>query len=183
MPCGPGSSRTSPVPASLRPVATRVRCFALPATTSSWSRWRTGSGAEPESGTRGHSRPAILHTALSVQRVAEIVIAGAGMAGIAVAYQLAVRARAAGVVLVDPREPLSLTSRMGTEAYRNYWPGPDAAMGRLMDRSIDLLDEIDRESGHAFELNRRGYVYLTADPNEAGRLRAEAGDVGDFAAE
>jgi glycine/D-amino acid oxidase-like deaminating enzyme len=119
---------------------------------------------------------------LSVQRVAEIVIAGAGMAGIAAAYQLAVRARAAGVVLLDSREPLSLTSRRGTEAYRNHWPGPDAAMRRLMDRSIDLLDEIDRESGHAFELNRRGYVYLTADPIEAGRLRADAGDVADFVA-
>ena len=104
------------------------------------------------------------------------------MAGIAAAYQLAVRGGAAGVVLVDPREPLSLTSRMGTEAYRNYWPGPDTAMRRLMDRSIDLLDEIDRESGHAFELNRRGYVYLTADPSEAGRLRGEAGDEGEFVA-
>src|SRR5688572_11579913 len=102
------------------------------------------------------------------------------MAGIAAAHQLAVRAGIAGVVLVDPREPLSLTSRMGTEAYRNYWPGPDTAMRRLMDRSIDLLDGIDRESGHAFELNRRGYVYLTADPNEAGRLRGHAGDVADF---
>ena len=104
------------------------------------------------------------------------------MAGIAAAYQLAVRAGTARVVLVDPREPLSLTSRMGTEAYRNYWPGPDAAMRRLMDRSIDLLDEIDRGSGHAFELNRRGYVYLTADPIEAARLRVDAGDVADFVA-
>lgn len=104
------------------------------------------------------------------------------MAGIAAAHQLAVRAGVAGVVLVDPREPLSLTSRMGTEAYRNYWPGPDTAMRRLMERSIDLLDEIDRESGHAFELNRRGYVFLTADPIEAGRLRGEAGDVADFLA-
>ena len=104
------------------------------------------------------------------------------MAGIAAAHQLAVRAGSPGVVLVDPREPLSLTSRMGTEAYRNYWPGPDAAMRRLMDRSIDLLDEIDRESGHAFELNRRGYVFLTADPIEAGRLRSEAGEGADFLA-
>jgi len=104
------------------------------------------------------------------------------MAGIAAAHQLAVRNGAAGVVIVDPREPLSLTSGMGTEAYRNYWPGPDAAMRRLMDRSIDLLDEIDRQSGHAFELNRRGYVFLTADPIEAGRLRAEAGDVADLLA-
>ena len=69
---------------------------------------------------------------------------------------------------------------MGTEAYRNYWPGPDAAMRRLMDRGVDLLDEIDRQSGHAFELNRRGYVCLTANPIEAGHLRGEAGDVARF---
>ena len=79
--------------------------------------------------------------------VAEIVIAGAGMAGIAAAHQLAVRDGVARVVLVDPREPLSLTSSKGTEAYRNYWPGPDDTMVRFMDRSIDLLDALDRESG------------------------------------
>src|SRR5262245_29265841 len=97
------------------------------------------------------------------------------MAGVAAAHQLAVRAGVPRIVLVDPREPLSLTSSKGTEAYRNYWPGPDSTMARFMDRSIDLLDELDRESGHAFELNRRGYVFLTADPAEADRLRREAG--------
>jgi glycine/D-amino acid oxidase-like deaminating enzyme len=103
--------------------------------------------------------------------VAEIVIAGAGMAGIAAAHQLAVRAGVARVVLVDPREPLSLTSNKGTEAYRNFWPGPDDVMVRLMERSIDLLEALDRESGKAFELNRRGYVFLTADYTEAERLQ------------
>jgi glycine/D-amino acid oxidase-like deaminating enzyme len=93
------------------------------------------------------------------------------MAGVAAAYQLAVREGLSGVVLVDPLEPLSLTSSKGTEAYRNYWPGPDDTMARFMDRSIDLLDAIDRESEHAFELNRRGYVFLTANPAEAARLR------------
>jgi glycine/D-amino acid oxidase-like deaminating enzyme len=112
--------------------------------------------------------------------VAEIVIAGAGMAGIAAAHQLASRHGVGRVVLVDPREPLSLTSSKGTEAYRNYWPGPDDTMVRFMNRSIDLLDELDRESGHAFELNRRGYVFLTADPAEADRLRGHAGPSAAF---
>ena len=101
----------------------------------------------------------------------DILIAGAGIAGVAAAYQLAVRERLPRVVLVDPLEPLSLTSSKGTEAYRNYWPGPDDTMVRFMDRSIDLLDALDRESGLAFELNRRGYVFLTANPDEAARLR------------
>src|SRR5262245_36578211 len=97
-------------------------------------------------------------------RAAEIVIAGAGMAGIAAAHQLAVREGIARVVLVDPREPLTLTSNKGTEAYRNYWPGPDDAMVRFMNRSIDLLEALDRETGEAFEFNQRGYVFLTGDP-------------------
>src|SRR6185369_7681440 len=103
-----------------------------------------------------------------------IIVAGAGMAGIAAAHQLAVRAGVSRVVLVDPRDPLSLTSSKGTEAYRNYWPGPDDTMARFMDRSIDLLEELDRDSRHAFELNQRGYVFLTADIAEAERLSAFA---------
>jgi len=115
------------------------------------------------------------------------------MAGIAAAHQLAVRAGISRIVLVDPREPLSLTSSKGTEAYRNYWPGPDDTMARFMDRSIDLLDELDRESGQAFELNRRGYVFLTADVAEAERLytfaeatvdrHAQAGPTTEFVGE
>jgi glycine/D-amino acid oxidase-like deaminating enzyme len=112
--------------------------------------------------------------------VAEIVIAGAGMAGIAAAHQLASRHGVGRVVLADPREPLSLTSSKGTEAYRNYWPGPDDTMVRFMNRSIDLLDDLDRESGHGFELNRRGYVFLTADPVEADRLRGHGGPATEF---
>src|SRR5262245_42761050 len=95
------------------------------------------------------------------------------MAGIAAAYQLAVRGGVTRVALVDPREPLSLTSSKGTEAYRNHWP--DDTMVRFMDRSIDLLDALHAESGRAFELNRRGYVFLTAEQNEAERLRSQAG--------
>jgi glycine/D-amino acid oxidase-like deaminating enzyme len=112
--------------------------------------------------------------------VAEIVIAGAGMAGIAAAHQLASRHGVGGVVLLDPRDPLSLTSSKGTEAYRNYWPGPDDTMMRFMNRSIDLLDELDRDTGQAFELNRRGYVFLTADPVEADRLRGHRGPTAEF---
>src|SRR5262245_24128395 len=110
-------------------------------------------------------------SALPRSRTAEIVIAGAGMAGVALAHQLAVRDGMTRVVLVDPRDPLSLTSSKGTEGYRNYWPGPDDTMVRFMNRSIDLLDALDLDTVSAFELNRRGYVFLTADPAEAERLR------------
>ena len=111
---------------------------------------------------------------------AEIVIVGAGMAGIAAAYHLAARRAARRVVLIDEREPLTLTSDKGTQAYRNWWPGPDATMLRYMTRSIDLLEEMADESGNAFRLNRRGYVFVTADEQGVDRLRATAREVAGF---
>ena len=96
---------------------------------------------------------------------AEVVICGAGIAGIAAAYHLAVRRGIQDVVLVDERAPLTLTSDKSTECYRNWWPGPGDAMVSLMNRSIDILEELARESGNIFNMNRRGYVYATAHPN------------------
>jgi sarcosine oxidase, subunit beta len=104
---------------------------------------------------------------------AEAVICGAGIAGIAAAYHLAVGHGLKRVVLVDERDPLSLTSDKSTEAYRNWWPGPDAAMVAFMNRSIDLMEDLARETGNVFRLNRRGYLYLTADSGQAaGFIRA-----------
>lgn len=96
--------------------------------------------------------------------MADIVICGAGMAGIAAAYHLAVKQGVRQVVLVDERPPLTLTSDKSTECYRNWWPGPGDAMVRLMNRSIDLLEALAEASDNAFHMNRRGYVFLTADP-------------------
>jgi glycine/D-amino acid oxidase-like deaminating enzyme len=93
----------------------------------------------------------------------KIVICGAGIAGIAAAYQLAVVHGVANVTLVEAGNPLSLTSDKSTEAYRNWWPGPDWAMTAFMDRSIDLIEEIARATGNRINLNRRGYLFATAD--------------------
>ncbi len=95
---------------------------------------------------------------------ADVVICGAGIAGIAVAYHLAVRHHLKKVVLVDERAPLTLTSDKSTECYRNWWPGPGKAMVSLMNRSIDLMETLAHQSGNRFNLNRRGYLYATADP-------------------
>ena len=105
---------------------------------------------------------------------ADVVVLGAGMAGVAAAYHLAARHRVRRVVLVDERPPLSLTSDKSTEAYRNFWPGPDDAMVRFMNRSIDLLEVLGDESGDVFRMNRRGYVFGTARPARAAELRAMA---------
>jgi glycine/D-amino acid oxidase-like deaminating enzyme len=96
-------------------------------------------------------------------RTAEVVICGAGIAGIATAYHLAVRRGMTDIVLVDERPPLSLTSDKSTECYRNWWPGPGDAMVALMNRSIDLLEELARASDNVFRMNRRGYLFATAD--------------------
>ena len=87
---------------------------------------------------------------------ADVVICGAGIAGVAAAYHLAVRRGITDVVLVDERPPLSLTSDKSTECYRNWWPGPGDSMVAVMNRSIDLLEELARESGNVFRLNRSG---------------------------
>jgi glycine/D-amino acid oxidase-like deaminating enzyme len=105
---------------------------------------------------------------------ADVVICGAGIAGISAAYHLAVRHGVADVVLVDERPPLTLTSDKSTECYRNWWPGPGDAMVSLMNRSIDILEELAEESGNAFHLSRRGYLYATADPARIPLLRHAA---------
>ena len=107
---------------------------------------------------------------------AEVVICGAGMAGIAAAYHLAVRGRVKDIVLVDEREPLTLTSNKGTEAYRNWWPGPGDTMVRFVNRSIDLLEELARETDNCFQMNRRGYVFLTADTHQIPVMKAAAAE-------
>lgn len=125
---------------------------------------------------------------------ANIIICGAGIAGISAAYHLAVRQGVEDVILVDERPPLSLTSDKSTECYRNWWPGPGDAMVSLMNRSIDILEELSHETDNGFHLNRRGYLFVTADPARipdferaaeepcalgAGDLRIHAGQPGD----
>jgi glycine/D-amino acid oxidase-like deaminating enzyme len=99
---------------------------------------------------------------------ANIVICGAGIIGVSAAYHLA-KAGVTGILLVDERPPLSLTSDRSTECYRNWWPEPD--MLALMARSIDILDALADESGNAFHMNRRGYLYVTADSAKIPTLR------------
>jgi glycine/D-amino acid oxidase-like deaminating enzyme len=105
----------------------------------------------------------------------DVLICGAGIGGISTAFHLAVQNGISRVLLVDERPPLSLTSDKSTECYRNWWPGPDDSMVRLMTRSIDILEELAGKSKNVFGLNRRGYVFTTADSTQAERY-ARAGD-------
>jgi sarcosine oxidase, subunit beta len=105
---------------------------------------------------------------------AEVVICGAGIAGIAAAYHLAVKHGVRDVLLVDERPPLSLTSDKSTECYRNWWPGPGNAMVSLMNRSIDLMEDLALQTGNRFNLNRRGYLFVTANPSRIESFRHAA---------
>ncbi len=108
------------------------------------------------------------------RNTADVVICGAGIAGISAAYHLSVKYGIEKVLLVDERAPLSLTSDKSTECYRNFWPGPGDAMVRLMNRSIDILENLAHESDNYFHLNRRGYVYATADTNRISHFKRAA---------
>ena len=104
----------------------------------------------------------------------DIIICGAGIAGISAAWHLAARHGISDILLIEEGSPLMLTSDKSTEAYRNWWPGPGDAMVRFMNRSIDLLEELAALSDNYFAMNRRGYVFLTADPSTAERYRLSA---------
>jgi glycine/D-amino acid oxidase-like deaminating enzyme len=99
----------------------------------------------------------------------DAVICGAGITGVSAAYFLN-KAGIQNILLVDERPPLSFTSDRSTECYRNWWPDPE--MLALMNRSIDLMEGLADESGNVFRLNRRGYLYLTADENKITDLRS-----------
>ena len=104
-----------------------------------------------------------------MNRTADVVICGAGISGISAAYFLS-KAGIQNILLVDPRPPLSLTSDKSTECYRNWWP--DREMLALMNRSIDLMEELTEQSGNVFHMNRRGYLYVTADENKIEDLKS-----------
>jgi glycine/D-amino acid oxidase-like deaminating enzyme len=114
--------------------------------------------------------------------MARVVICGAGIAGVSTAFHLT-RVGVTDIVIVDPRPPLTLTSDKSTECYRNWWP--NRPMVRLMNRSIELLDEYAAESDNVFGINRRGYLYLTADESMLdsigiGGAAAAAAGAGDL---
>lgn len=104
---------------------------------------------------------------------ADIVICGAGIAGIAAAYSLSAAHPNADVLLVDKLPPMSLTSVKSGELYRNWWP--DGTMARWIHRSIEMMEAHARASDNRFHVNRRGYafVYTTDEGIEAARRSVE----------
>lgn len=112
----------------------------------------------------------------------EIVICGAGIAGISAAYHLAVQHGLRDTLIIDQSDPLSLTSDKSTECYRNWWPGPGDAMVALMNRSIDLMEDLARQSNNVFHLSRRGYLYVTAKAGIIPGLLKTAAEISSLGA-
>ena len=94
---------------------------------------------------------------------AQIAIIGAGIVGIATAYYVKKANPDVSVLLVDNGIPMALTSAQSGENYRNWWPHP--IMTALTDRSIDLMEEIARETDNLINMNRRGYALTTRSEN------------------
>jgi len=99
----------------------------------------------------------------------DAIICGAGITGVSAAYFLN-KAGIKNILLIDERPPLSFTSDRSTECYRNWWPDPE--MLALTNRSIDLMEALANESGNVFRMNRRGYLYVTADENRIDDLKS-----------
>ncbi|MGD8466161.1 MAG: FAD-dependent oxidoreductase [Anaerolineae bacterium] len=122
---------------------------------------------------------------------ADVVICGAGMTGICTAYFLT-KMGIRDILLVDRRSPLTLTSDKSAETYCNWWP--DETMFRFAQRSLEIMEELARQTGNAFNLNRRGECYIATSLQKAtefqhmaqqfahlglGPVRVHHGDNGD----
>src|SRR5512138_1768554 len=112
-------------------------------------------------------------------RKVEILVCGAGIAGVSAAYHLA-RAGFKDILIVDPLPPLSLTSDRSTECYRNWWPDPE--MVALMNRSIDLMEQLADQSGNRLRMNHRGYLYVTANEQHLPEFRSRAARIAGMGA-
>ena len=99
----------------------------------------------------------------------EILVIGAGMAGLATAYYLAVEHKRSRVLIVDEGQPMALTSAQSGENYRNWWPHP--TMAAFTDHSTDLMEDIARRTDNRIHMTRRGYLLVTRDEEPDELLR------------
>lgn len=90
---------------------------------------------------------------------ADVAVIGAGSVGIAVAYYLSRDHGVRRIALIDPRDPMSLTSAQSGENYRNWWPHP--VMTAFTDHSTTLMEELDLATGGRLNMTRAGYALVT----------------------
>ena len=102
---------------------------------------------------------------MTVDPGTDVAIIGAGSIGLAVAYALAVNHGVTRTVLIDPGDPMAMTSAQSGENYRNWWPHP--VMTAFTDHATDLLEDVARATGNRINLTRRGYALVTRRTNPA----------------
>jgi glycine/D-amino acid oxidase-like deaminating enzyme len=91
----------------------------------------------------------------------DVAVIGAGSVGIAVAYYLVTQENVRRIALIDPRDPMSLTSAQSGENYRNWWPHP--VMTAFTDHSISLMEEIDHKAPGRLNMTRGGYALVSRE--------------------
>ncbi len=96
---------------------------------------------------------------MKTSRDVEIVVIGAGFAGIATAFYLCTEYGKKSVLLIDSRQPMSFTSAQSGDNYRNWWPHP--TMVDFINYSTDLMERIAREAPAVMQMTRRGYALTT----------------------
>ncbi len=114
----------------------------------------------------------VIPGAETLPATADAVVIGGGLVGVATAFWLA----RAGLdtVLVEMRDGLStLTTPQSIECFRAQFTEP--AMSELAQASIQVFEnfaEVIGISGYDIALRHHGYLFVTDDPNETGRLKA-----------
>ncbi len=89
----------------------------------------------------------------------DVVICGAGIAGIATGHYLATKHGVKRIALVDKLLPMSLTTSKSGENFRDYWP--QACMASFAGHSLDLMKTLATESDNAFDIRFFGYEFVS----------------------
>ena len=90
---------------------------------------------------------------------ANIVICGAGIAGVACAYYLSEKYKQGNIVLIDKLAPLSFTTAQSGENFREYWPQP--CMNQFVSHSIDLMEALQTQHQNEFKMQYFGYDFIS----------------------
>ena len=110
---------------------------------------------------------------MAATRNTDIVICGAGIAGVATAYHMAISSAGQRITLVDECQPLSYTTSSSGENFRDCWPNPQ--MADLMRDSIARMEQLAKEGnrtaawmgGAVYSFAPFHLVYARANPDLA----------------
>lgn len=103
---------------------------------------------------------------------ADVVVIGAGIAGVATAF-FAAKAGLKAVVVECKEEPGALATAVSSECVREQWSQPHNIA--MMRESLDMIEHFSHLTGlpgHDIGLHQQGYLFLTADARRARRFEA-----------